>query len=213
MTAAIARAPVDALLFDLGNVLIAFDFGRASAHWARAAGVPLDRVSTRLELGTTYHAYERGEIDDATYFAHLRDQLDLPLDDATLLQGWNAIFIGPVPGMPALVASLAERMPLHVFSNTSDAHQRYFSVAYADLFRPFRTVSCSHRLGQRKPTREAFDAVLDRIGLPADRVAFFDDLDDNVAGARAAGLQAFRARSVQDVEAALAERLELPGPR
>ena len=63
------------------------------------------------------------------------------------------------------------------------------------------------------PTREAFDAVLDRIGLPADRVAFFDDLDDNVAGARAAGLQAFRARSVQDVEAALAERLELPGPR
>ena len=213
MTAAIARAGVDALLFDLGNVLLAFDFGRACAHWARAAGVPLERVSARFALGAEYHAYERGEIDDATFFAHLRGQLDLPLDDATLLHGWNAIFIGPVPGMPEVVASLAQQVPLHVFSNTSDAHQRFFSEAYADVLRPFRTVSCSHRVGHRKPTREAFEAVLERIGLPAERVAFFDDLDDNVDGARAVGLHAFRARSVHDVQAALANRIDLSSRR
>ena len=42
-----------------------------------------------------------------------------------------------------------------------------------------------------------------RIGLPAARIVFFDDLMENIEGARARGLTAMHVKSVRDVAEAL----------
>jgi putative hydrolase of the HAD superfamily len=108
-----------------------------------------------------------------------------------------------MPGIAALLAAAARRMPLYAFSNTNPAHVAYFSVAYAELLSHFRTVFLSSTIGLRKPDAAAYDHVVEAIGVPASRILFFDDLAANIEGARARGLQAIHVTSTDDVARAL----------
>ena len=183
----------DAIVFDLGGVLVDIDLRRAFAAWGGAAGVPPDAISARFAVDEACCAHERGEIDDFAYFAHLRASLGLPrLSDEQMLAGWNAIVGEPIPGMEALVRRLASRVPLYVFSNTNPAHVAHFGPRLRHLLAHFRRTFMSCELGRRKPEAEAFARLSELVGLPPARLAFFDDVEANVAGARRAGLQAHR---------------------
>ena len=196
-------AAADVLLFDLGGVIVEIDFGRAFAAWGAAAGVPAARIAARFRFDAAYAAHERGEIGAAEYFASLRRLLAIALTDAQFLAGWNAIIVGEIPGVRGLLVGAARRWPLHLFSNTGEAHRRHWVPRYRDLLRPFGRRFLSCEIGLRKPDPEAFAHVACRIGVPPDRIAFFDDTVQNVDGARAAGLRAFHVHSPRDVAAAL----------
>jgi putative hydrolase of the HAD superfamily len=62
----------------------------------------------------------------------------------------------------------------------------------------------SSTIGLRKPDAAAYDHVVRSIGVPASRIVFFDDLAENVEGARGRGLKAVHVRSSADVADALA---------
>ena len=109
-----------------------------------------------------------------------------------MLAGWNAVFGGPLPGAERVLRELAARMPLYVFSNTNPAHVAHFAPRYRALLSPVTKVVTSCEIGRRKPEPEAFRRMAAITGQPPARLAFFDDLEENVAGARAAGLQAQR---------------------
>jgi glucose-1-phosphatase len=181
-----------AVVLDLGNVLVEVDFRRALASWARAAAVPVEAFAGRFGVDAAYCAHERGEIDDRQYLKILSGTLGLPLSHDQMLDGWNAIFGPPLPGAERVVRELAGRMPVYVFSNTNPAHVAHFSPRLRDLLSPVTRVITSCDIGARKPEAEAFRRVAAIAGLPPERLAFFDDLEENVAGARAAGLQAHR---------------------
>lgn len=205
---------VEALLFDLGRVVIDVSIARAIARWAELAGVPAaviaERHAQRVASGESFRRHERGEIGDAAFFAHLREELQIKLTDAELLDGWNAIFIGEMPGIRPLLSRAEATVPLFAFSNTNAAHQDCWSVRFAELLRPFRKIYVSHELGARKPEAAAFRAVVEDIGHPAEHILFFDDAAENVAGARACGLNAVHVATTADIARTLAVVL---GPR
>lgn len=196
-----------ALVFDFGNVLVDIDFGRAFAAWAVAAGVPAAAIAARFSVDGPYGAHERGEIDEHAYFAHLRRALGTPLTDEEFLSGWDAILGEPLPGIQPLVSELAAQWPLHVFSNTNPTHAKRIASRYGPLMRHFRHFFTSCELGARKPEREAFVRLAKRIGASPERLAFFDDLEENVIGARNAGLQAYRVQSAAEIRAISANLL------
>ena len=193
----------DALLFDLGRVVIDIDFDRTSACWAGHAGCEPANLKGRLTLDHSFKRHETGEIADAEFFAGLRQSLDIDVTDAQLLEGWNAIFTGEVPGMPALLARASQRLPLYAFSNTNRPHVEHFSATYAGVLGYFREIFLSSTIGLRKPDAAAYDHVVKAIGIPAQRIVFFDDLAANIEGARAQGLIAVHVTSSDDVADAL----------
>ena len=195
---------VDALLFDLGGVVIDIDFGLAFASWAAAAQPPPDTVRARFAFDDAYERHERGEITGAAYFASLRSSLGLELSDAALTAGWNAIYLDEVPGIRALLGRLAGRLPLYAFTNSNLTHQAFWTVRYADVLKPFRKVFISCEMGLRNPEPPAFEAIASEIGVPLERILFFDDTRVNVEGALAIGMQAVLVRSIADVEQAVA---------
>jgi glucose-1-phosphatase len=195
----------DALLFDLGRVVLDIDFRRVVACWAGHAGCEpvhlAGRFSWRDEF---YQRHERGEISDAEFFAALRASLGVDLSDTQFLEGWNKIFAGEMPGIAQLLARAAQRLPLYAFSNTNGAHVEYFLQAYAGVLGHFREIFLSSAIGLRKPDAEAYDHVVREIGVPAGRIVFFDDLAENIEGARDSGLIAVHVTSPDDVASALA---------
>jgi glucose-1-phosphatase len=199
----LAAGSADALLFDLGRVVIDIDFSRAIACWAGHAGCAADDIADRFVADEAFHHHERGTIEDAAYFANLRDMLGIAITDAQFLEGWNAIFAGEIDGIAPLLARAAQHLPLYAFSNTNRPHVAHFSTEYAEVLGHFREIFLSSSIGLRKPDAEAYDHVVKAIGVPAERIVFFDDLAANIDGARARGLQAVQVRSSADVARAL----------
>ena len=194
---------VKALLFDLGGVVFEFDFAHALAHWAPMSALPSEALRQAFSHDEDYRRHERDELSSAEYFETLRRKLRLDASDAQIEAGWNAIFRDEIA--PTLEAIEAARrfLPCYAFSNTNKSHHTAWRAAYPRIEPAFDKVFASSDIGMRKPERAAFEHVCREIGLPPQALLFFDDLEENVAGARACGLQAVQVRSPEDVRAAL----------
>jgi putative hydrolase of the HAD superfamily len=198
-----AHKGIEALLFDLGGVAIDIDFTRVFAHWSQFSPYAIEEIAERCVFDDIYHRYERAQIDDATFFDHVRHRLALDADEETIRSGWNAVFVGQNDAVLAMIAAASQRLPVYAFTNTSASHQLAWSTRYPAVVQAFRRIFSSAEIGLRKPDIEAFTYVVDRIGNAAGSVLFFDDMGSNVAGARAAGLQAVQVLGDDDVRGAL----------
>jgi putative hydrolase of the HAD superfamily len=193
----------DALLFDLGGVVVDIDFNRVFAHWAECAQCDQALLRAHFSQDEAYQRHEVGMIGAEDYFASLRASLGIDLTHGQFLDGWNAIFIGEVPGITDLLARAAKRIPVYAFTNTNSTHEAYWKARYPDVMTNFKNIFVSSRIKLRKPDAAAFRFVAGEIGVPAERIVFFDDSPANIQGARACGLQVVHVKSVADVGAAL----------
>jgi putative hydrolase of the HAD superfamily len=203
-------AKAEALLFDLGGVIVEIDWDRAFSRWAADSGANVDELRRRYTFDAPYERHERGEIEAPEYFASLRHSLGIDLTDAQFTAGWNAIFGAQITETVELLRTVAGRLPLHAFSNTNVSHQRFWSKRFEIALRVFDRIFVSCELGARKPERQAFEMISRAIGVPLGGILFFDDTLENVEGARAAGLQAVHVKTPQDVRQALRRANVIP---
>jgi FMN phosphatase YigB (HAD superfamily) len=194
----------DALLFDLGRVVLDIDFTRAIACWAGHACCDPRLIEERFRLDASYRRHEVGEIDSVEYFSGVQAACGIDISHAQFLEGWNAIFVGEVPGMANLLARAARLVPLYAFTNTNRDHELVWSQRFKPILANFKEIFVSSTIRLRKPHAAAYDHVVKAIGVPAPRIVFFDDVIENVEGARARGIQAVHVRSSADVANALA---------
>lgn len=206
-----ASAKLEALLFDLGGVIIDIDFDRALRRWTPLSGYCFEELKTRFEFDAAYQRHERGELGSGDYFKVLRDRLKLEGSDEQIAAGWNAIFAGEIAGALDAVRTARALLPCYAFTNSNPVHQAAWSTAYPDVRAAFDRVFVSFELGLRKPERAAFEAVARAIGVAAQAILFFDDTLENVLGARGAGLQAVHVRSPEELRLALAHVALAPG--
>jgi glucose-1-phosphatase len=194
-----------ALLFDLGGVVLDISFDRVFQTWAARASCDPQALRRRFKFDEAYEQHERGELDASGYFASLRRTLRVGLSDEDFIAGWSDLYVGPVAGMVAVLAAASERLPLYAFTNSNPTHQTVWATRYARELSVFRSIFVSSELGLRKPDPSAFSEVARLAGLPASAFIFFDDTVENVIGARTAGMQAVHVRSPDDVRVALHE--------
>ena len=91
--------------------------------------------------------------------------------------------------MLAYVQTLAKRRRTLIFSNTNEVHWAYL-VRATDGALAELDHHLSHRIGLAKPAVESYRKVAELAGVAPERALFFDDLEANVLGARAAGWRA-----------------------
>ncbi|MBC8022407.1 MAG: HAD family phosphatase [Burkholderiales bacterium] len=195
--------PADALLFDLGGVVMGLDWDRAFRRWSEACGDTPEALRARYAFDEPYERHERGEIGELDYYAALRRSLGIDIGDEDFRAGWGAIFTEPVHETVALLERLKERVPLYAFSNTNEAHHAVWSKQFEDALANFRRVFVSSKIGLRKPDAASFELIAREIGVAPSRILFFDDTLANVEGARRAGLQAVHVRGPDDVRNAV----------
>ena len=195
--------PVKALLFDLGGVVIDISVERALRCWESHSRLTIEQMRNRLTADEPFRQHERGELPAAAYFDHLRRMFELEASDQQVAEGWNAILVGENTESLRLVASARRHLPCYAFTNTSHTHQAAWTSACPNVVSAFERIFASPELGLRKPERAAFDMVTQAIGVEPPAILFFDDLLENVEGARAAGLQAVHVRGYEDIRQAL----------
>ena len=104
------------------------------------------------------------------------------------LDAWE-INVGFVdPAAVALLRSVRRSTTVALLSNGSTRLRRDLHVLGID--EEFDVIFNTAELGVAKPAVEVFELVVDRLGVSPATAAFVDDVEENVAGARAAGLTA-----------------------
>jgi glucose-1-phosphatase len=174
---------VRAVIFDIGNVLLPFDYMRAVDRLvaANAPPVPPDRG----RVTAAQRDLELGLIDEAEFFLRVAPEFNHRGPDAEFLAIWADIF-EPNPPLFSLAEHLAATMPLYLLSNTNSIHRRHFEHNYP-VFGLFRDAIYSYEAGLLKPDPAIFALPAARFGINPGDTLYLDDMPENVAAARQAG--------------------------
>ncbi|MCE0499487.1 MAG: HAD family phosphatase [Methylacidiphilales bacterium] len=200
---------ISAICFDLGKVLLNFDWSTMVARLAEKSPFPPDKISQLLREDSQPVAYELGAITSATFFAHLKKLLKYKGTTKELRAAFSEIFT-PLPDHIALAALLARHYPLAILSNTNEAHIAHAEETYS-FFSLFPVRIYSHRVKMMKPNRGIYDAARTALGnIDPLEILFIDDLETNVAAAAELGWQTIHLRPDVNLREALAS-YELQG--
>jgi len=197
------KRPPQALLFDLGGVLVDIDFSRVLKVWSAYSSLSVEELKTRFGFDLQYHRHERGEINATEYFDYLASILDLNASREQIVAGWNAIFIAEFAETSAVVQMMRAHLPCYALTNTNAVHMDTLSILFPNVVRSFDRIFASHEMGLRKPERAVFEQISQSIGIEAGSILFFDDLLENIEAASEAGLQVVHVRSPKDVRDSL----------
>ena len=174
---------VDAVVFDIGNVLLRFDFGVALRRILPHCSVGLDSVAERLD--PLKIELETGRMGGEVFLAELTQSLGYTGDPLLLKNAWEEIF-SPIQATHDLVERWSQTHPLFLLSNTNDLHAQYFLKKY-DVFNRFKDRVFSHEVGVMKPDSGIYTRAVDQFGLRSERTLFIDDLEPNIVAAAKAG--------------------------
>lgn len=209
------------VVFDLGGVLVRICRGFEQA--AAAAGLPFKPgvlAPAQMEARKQIRAdYEAGVFDCEGFYERIARSTQGLYSAAEFRRMHHAWLLGLYPGVVDLLNRLdAAGVTTGVLSNTNPAH---WSVL-ADPSHPLgiaarvRHPHASHLLGANKPDAEIYSLFETRTGARPGNIVFFDDLPENVAGARARGWTAFEVDHTGDPAGFMGQTLTglgiLPGP-
>jgi putative hydrolase of the HAD superfamily len=175
---------IGAFLFDIGNVLLKFDFSVALRKLA-AQGEVAEMVDVMARIDQIKLAYEDGQMDRAAFLRGAFDVLRYRGTEAEFIAAWEDIFVPNAP-MVELVEKLHSRFPLYLLSNTSDIHREYVFRHYP-FFRRFSAGTYSYEARTSKPGKAIYEVAQRQLGLEPVSTFFIDDLLPNIETARALG--------------------------
>jgi putative hydrolase of the HAD superfamily len=178
---------IRAFLFDIGNVLLKFDFSRAMKKTLALSAVQDAATATAL-IDQMKLGYEDGRMDRAAFLRGVFDVLRYRGTEGEFVSAWEEIFTVNEP-MVRLVEALHGRYPLYLLSNTSDIHREYVFRRYP-FFGCFSAGTYSYEARASKPGREIYEIACRAHGLVPEATFFIDDLRPNIETARGLGFQA-----------------------
>jgi epoxide hydrolase-like predicted phosphatase len=207
------------LLLDYGGVLTT-PVGDSFFAWEREHGFARGEVVSLIQRayddadGGIIGRYERGELTTPQFESELTRlfaQQGRTVPDGSLV---DAMFARMQPAGPLWsVAAQAREAGVRVGLLSNSWGTSMYPRARLDASFDAQVISCE--VGLRKPDPEIYELAADRLGLPATRCAFVDDLGRNVEVAERLGMHGVvhhgdAAATVRRLEPFLGIELTLP---
>jgi len=193
---------IEALLFDLGKVLIDFNFETGVQALHGACSISRDRLEEVLWDETWIHRYERGEISTGEFYSYLCETAALKIDLTGFREVWSSVFLPGLLVSERLLAALKRKYPLILVSNTNEAHFEFVRDRYP-VIDYFDQHVLSYVVGSLKPDRKIFEHAIRVSGFRPDALFFTDDREENVLAAGELGIHAHQFRTERMLIAAL----------
>jgi putative hydrolase of the HAD superfamily len=196
---------IKTVIFDLGKVLIPFDFARGYRAMEKFCDYPAAEIPKRIAATDLVHRFETGLVEPRDFVEQLSRMLDLRVDYEQFCDIWSSIFL-PDPLIPeSLLAGIRQRQRLLVLSNTNAIHFAMVRQSYP-LLRHFHDLVLSYEVKAMKPSPAIYRAAIARAECRPEECFFTDDIPAYVEGARRAGIDAVQFESCAQLERDLAAR-------
>lgn len=198
-----------AILSDIGNVLVTFDFKIAATRATEFSPHPAELLLTRLD--PIKLPYENGDMDDDTFVTEAIQLLEFRGTPDQFRHIWCDIF-AENSAMDKTLLGLQGHLPMYLLSNTSGLHKDYLLSSF-EIFRHFQGGVYSYSAKCSKPHASIFNVTAKELSLDPERTFFIDDLEANIATARELGFHTHHYQMSQHeaLEKDLAQWLEKQG--
>jgi len=193
-----------ALIFDLGKVLIPFDFQRGYRALEAFCPYPAVEIRRRIAASGLVRPFETGLIEPRDFFARLAEALELTIDYDAFRSAWSSIFYGQlIPDR--VLESLAARYRLILLSNTNIIHFEMVREAYP-LLRHFHELVLSYEVRSMKPDARIYQAAIERAACRPQECFYTDDIAENVEAGLREGLDAVLFEAPEQLEGEMSKR-------
>lgn len=200
----------EAFLFDIGNVILPFDFTISARKLAARSAVSAEEVLALVSPLTV--DLELGRLSPEDFIAAASERIGYAGDPGFFHSAFADIFDPNLP-MVAFIESLkAEGIPLYLLSNTNGIHASFFESAYP-VFGLFDGGIYSHEVGLMKPDPAIFELAKTALSLDPAATIYIDDLAANCEAGAAAGFRSVvyaRDRHAEFIEGVAAMRGRSP---
>lgn len=196
---------IKAIIFDLGKVIVPFDFQRGYSRLEPLCGIPAAEIPERLRPTGLVPRFESGGIESRDFFEQLSNHLNLRATYDDFCDIWSSIFLPETLIPESMIAALARNYPLILLSNTNAIHFEMIQENYP-ILRHFRDLILSYKIGAMKPSPRIYQAAIQAAGCRPEECFFTDDIPEYVAGAKQQGIDAVQFQSAGQIRNELRAR-------
>jgi glucose-1-phosphatase len=180
---------IKTIIFDLGRVIVPFEFDRAYERMETLTGLHRNEIRSRIGATDLVQRFESGQVAPRDFVARLTGQVGFSMAYDEFCDLWSSIFL-PDPLIPtSLLASLGQRHRLLLLSNTNAIHFEMIRENFPHIGH-FHHLVLSYEVGAVKPDSAIYRAALDHAECEPGECFFTDDIPEFVEGARRMGIDA-----------------------
>jgi FMN phosphatase YigB (HAD superfamily) len=177
---------IKAVVFDLGKVLLDFDYATAAEALAKDSALPAKELLAILNQSPLLHQFETGLMTAEEFEAEVRALSGYRGTTQEFERGFGDIFT-EIEEMTAVFDRIrAIPLPICLFSNTNALAIKHIAAAFP-FYQKFDHHFLSYELRSMKPHSGIYDALESRAGLRGEDLVYLDDRLENIEAARGRG--------------------------
>lgn len=186
------------IVFDLGNVLIPFDYNIAFNKLEKIEKGLGQRFLDQYKENYDFHRkFEAGLVSEDEFLTKLSGFINNKVDRTTLIDVYSHIFTVN-QDVVSLLPGLKKKYKLLLLSNTNIVHQKYAWSKY-DFLKHFDKLILSHEVGVCKPEEKIYKAVEKFTQLPSEEHIFIDDIFEYAEEAKKLGWDAIQFKNYEQL--------------
>ena len=177
-----------AVVFDLGKVLLDFDYGKVVRGMREHCSLTEPEIHALINQSGLLFRYETGLISTGEFFEEVKRASKFCREFAVFEPLFADIF-SPIPEMIALNERLrAQGIPTYIFSNTNEIAIKHIRAEYP-FFANFTGYIYSYEQRSMKPHPAIYEAVEKQTGYRGADLLYIDDRAENIAHGAERGWQ------------------------
>lgn len=183
---------IKVVLFDLGNVLVDFDFNIAAKRISYFCGKSPKEIVELLVGSNITGLFEENKISPADFFGHLKTMLGLKISYTRFVPIWNEIFFLSAKNRSvySIANNLRNNYRIAILSNINALHYDYIKEHYP-IFNIFNEVFASCKMGLIKPDARIYKQVVEALNVKPEEIFYTDDREELVKSASALNINSF----------------------
>jgi glucose-1-phosphatase len=195
------------IVFDLGKVLVDFDYSIAAIRIAARSNLPSGTVRPLIEQSRFIIDYEFGRLTRREFF----DEVCRTTGFGGVIEEFSEFFADiftPIQPMIDLHAELRRRgFRTYIFSNTNDLAIEHIRRNFA-FFRNFDGYIFSYEVGAMKPEEKIYEAMEATSGRRGAEIVYIDDRPENIEVGNTRGWKGILHESPEESRATLQRFLQ-----
>ena len=178
-----------AVVFDLGKVLVDFDYSIAARRIAARGKMTIGEIAQYINQSPLFLQYESGRVTTEQFYNEIRSVTGFRGDLAEFSGCFADIFVAIEPMVQLQAALRRKGLAAYVFSNTNELAAEHIRRTFP-FYANFDGYILSFERGAMKPDAKLYEVVERESGRRSADLLYLDDRPENIVAGAARGWQA-----------------------
>ena len=191
------------VIFDLGKVLINFDF---SSFWESIGAEKCERFLD--EAQEPILLFEAGKISRQRFYNEVKKIYNFDMKRQDFEKIWCDVF-SEKSQMIEMAKKINQKYEIFIFSNTDEIHFPYIWEKFPSIHFFKENLMLSYEIGSVKPELDSYEMALNKFDLKFEECLFIDDRPINIQVAESLGMKGILHEEFEETKEKISEILYL----